>query len=123
MRVALVAVGMAVVLGGCETFEPYSVQYDQVIDQDGVSVYGNLMEDFAGERWWQFSASNSNAFSACVQTNLTSGSTSGHSMGGIHLLGPGATTDIGYVELPADFRTNTRVWNPLADGSCGYPPD
>jgi hypothetical protein len=123
MRVAFVAVGMALLLGGCETFEPYSVQYDQIINESGVSVYGNLMEDFSGARWWQFTANNSNDFSACVRTSLTSGSTSGHTMGGSHLLGPGETVDIGYVELPGSFNTDTRVWNPRADGSCGSPPD
>ena len=122
MRGITMAAALTVLLAGCEAFEPYSVEYDQIIDSSGVSVYGNLMEDIAGSRWWQFSASNLNGESVCVQHSLASGSTSGHSMGGVHLIGPGATVDIGYVELPADFRTDTQVWRPQASGSCGSPP-
>jgi hypothetical protein len=122
MRSAILVAGLAVLVAGCETFEPYSVEFDQILDQSGVAVYGNLMEDIAGERWWQFTASNSNAFSVCVQTSLTGGRTSGHSMGGIHLLAPGQSTDIGYVELPGDFRTSSAIWTPQADGNCGSPP-
>lgn len=122
MRRVVVAAGLVVLLAGCETFEPYSIQYSEAINHSGVSVYGNLMEDFVGAQWWQFSASNSNDFSACVKHSLTSGRTSGHTMGATHLLGPGETADVGYVELPADFQTNTVVWNPQTDGSCGNPP-
>lgn len=122
MRAAVVAAGLAVVLAGCETFEPYSIDYDEIINESGVSVYANLMEDF-GSRWYQFSASNSNSFSVCAQTYLHEGaSTSGHSMGGVFRIGPGETIDIGYVTLPASFNTGTQVWDVEPNGECGSPP-
>jgi hypothetical protein len=124
MRTAILAAGAALVaLAGCETFEPYSVDYQEIINDQGVSVYSNEMEDFSGERWIQFSASNGGSYLACVQIRITSGNTSGHRMGDTYLLRPGDTTDIGYVTLPASFDTNSRVWSPEPDGSCGPPPN
>ena len=123
MRARAIVAGLALACAGCETFEPYSVDYDEIINESGVSVSGNLMEDIAGARWWQFSASNANGFSVCVQTRLQdNASTSGHSMGAIYLVGAGETLDIGYVELPAAFNTSTHVWAPDASGQCGSPP-
>jgi hypothetical protein len=43
-------------------------------------------------------------------------------MGGAIRVGPGETTDVGYVTLPARFSFDTQVWNTQDDGSCGYPP-
>lgn len=111
------------VLGGCETFEPYSVNYDLISDQEGVAVYANEMEDISGSRWIQFSASNQNDFPACVQVRFDgNGETSGHSMGEIIRLDASSTLDIGYVTLPARFNTLSQVWNVDDDGECGYPP-
>jgi len=110
-------------MAGCETFDPYSVEYDEIISEQGVVVYGNLMEDITGSRWWQFSASNSSDTPACVQVRLTSGSTSGHAMGDIYLIQPGDQIDIGYVTLPGRFNTNSKVWDPDWNDDCGYPPD
>lgn len=123
MRVAMAA-GLACLplLTGCETFDPYSVEYREIIEEQGVSVYSNLMEDFSGSRWLQFSASNASGYPACVQIRLTDGNTSGHNMGNTYLLESGATLDIGYVNLPGRFNTNTQVWDTESDGSCGYPP-
>ncbi len=123
MRTTILAAGVAIVaLAGCETFEPYSVDYQEIVSDQGVSVYSNEMEDFVGDRWIQFSASNGGSYIACVQIRLVSGNTSGHSMGDTYLLRPGNTIDIGYVTLPASFDTSTRVWSPQADGACGSPP-
>lgn len=120
MRVVLVAAGMAVMLGGCETFEEtYTIDQDVIINEQGVQVNSDLEEDFWGSRWYQFRAYNSNAFSICVQVTLKDGSyTSGHSLGAAHLIGPGGSADVGYVTLPADFYVNTSVFNPNGSGQC-----
>lgn len=124
MRLTVLAGLLALpLMAGCETFDPYSVQYDEVINEQGVLIYGNLMEDISGSRWWQFSASNGSDTPACVQVRLTGGSTSGHSMGQTYQLQPGEQIDVGYVTLPGSFNTNSSVWNPDIDGDCGYPPN
>lgn len=123
MRIAM-GIGLVVlpVLAACETFEPYSVEYEEIIQEQGVSVYSNLMEDISGDRWLQFSASNASGADACVQIRIVDGSTSGHRMGDVYRLASGETVDIGYVDLPAQLNTNTQVWQPQADGNCGYAP-
>jgi len=122
MRLVLTGLIALPVLAACETFDPYSVEYKEILQDQGVSVYSNLMEDFSGSRWVQFTASNAGGIDACVQIRLTGGNTSGHKMGDTYRLEPGATIDIGYVNLPGRFDTSTQVWNTEADGSCGYPP-
>lgn len=123
MRAVMFA-GMACLslLAACETFEPYSVEYREVLQEKGVTIYSNVMEDFSGSRWLQFSASNAGGYPACVQIRLTEGNTSGHSMGRTYRVEPGSVLDIGYVDLPGNFGTNTQVWNTQSDGNCGYPP-
>jgi hypothetical protein len=120
MRVALVAAGMAVMLGGCETFEEtYLIEQDVMVNEQGVQVNSDLEEDFWGSRWYQFRAYNSNDFPICVRITLKDGSyTSGHSLGGSHLIAPGGSADVGYVNTPADFYINTAVFNPNASGAC-----
>lgn len=126
MRAACCAVVMALPLvGGCEVFEEtYTVQREALVDQNGVYIYEDLEEDFFGARWFQYTASNSNAFPICVRVSLASGaSTSGHSMGRIIRIASGDTVDIGYVHLPASFGFNTEAWGTRADGTCGPPPN
>jgi hypothetical protein len=125
MRAGLCVTAMALpLLGGCEVFEPYAVEYETLISRNGVSVTANLMEDFSS-RWRQFTASNYSDYPVCAQVSLTGNpSTSGHSMGGIYRIDPGATMDIGYVTMPAHFGVNARTWEAKPDGGCGYgPPD
>lgn len=122
MRAGLAGLAALAVSGACETFEPYSVDYREVVSQQGVLVYSNEMEDFAGDRWVQFTASNSGSLMACAQIRIVDGRTSGHKMGTTYLLRPGDTIDIGYVQLPADFDTSTWIWAAQPGGQCGTPP-
>ena len=119
----LVAILAVPALGACETFDPYSVDYRLISDQEGVAVYSNEMEDISGSRWLQFSADNRNSFPACVQVRFDGdGETSGHSMGDVIRLEASGSADIGYVNLPASFNPLSQVWNVGDDGNCGYPP-
>jgi hypothetical protein len=120
MRAAMVAVGMAVLLGGCETFEEtYTIEQDTLIDEGGVQVTSDLQEDFFGERWFQFRAYNSNSFPVCVQVSLKDGSyTNGHSMGALHRVDSGTSVDVGYINTPADFNVSARVTTTNGSGAC-----
>jgi hypothetical protein len=120
MRVALVAVGMAVLMGGCETFEEtYTIEQDVIIDEQGVRVVSDLEEDFWGSSWFQFRAYNSNSFPVCVRVSLHDGSyTSGHSLGAVHRIEPSATVDVGYINTPADFNVNALVTTTNGSGAC-----
>jgi hypothetical protein len=120
MRVALVAAGMVVLLGGCETFEEtYTIEQDVIIDEQGVRVVSDLEEDFWGSSWFQFRAYNSNSFPICVRVSLEDGSyTSGHSLGGAHRIEAGGAADVGYITNPSEFYINTGVFSPSASGEC-----
>ena len=120
MRAAVVAAGLAVMLGGCETFEEtYLIEQDVMVNEQGVQVNSDLEEDFWGSRWYQFRAYNSNTFPVCVRVTLKDGSyTSGHSLGGSHLIAAGGSADVGYITLPADFYVNASVFSPTDNGAC-----
>lgn len=108
-------------VSGCETLsESYSVEQIDLINESGIHVYSNLMENpWDGSQYWQFRASNYGNYPFCVQVGLSRiGFTSGHSMGYNHYLAPGETKDVGYVHAPADFETDTRTWDPGSDDSC-----
>ncbi|ABI78020.1 putative lipoprotein [Hyphomonas neptunium ATCC 15444] len=106
---------------GCETLsESYSIERMDEINDSGIHVYSDLMENpWDGSRYWQFRAANYAGYPFCVQAALKDVRfTNGHSMGYSHYIAPGETKDIGYVHAPADFGTTTRTWNPASDGSC-----
>jgi hypothetical protein len=123
MRATLVATAFGAVaslcmLGGCETFdESYLIQQDVIIDSQNVRVTSDLEENgFSGNRWFQFRAFNSNDFDVCVRVTLKEGSqTSGHSMGGLHRVGPSQMVDVGYINSPANFHVNAEI-GPTGDG-------
>lgn len=116
------ALGTAILaLPGCETLsEPTLIDQTVIIDHEGVRVTSDLEEDFlSGNRWFQFRAFNSNDFNVCVQVTLLDGSsTSGHSLGGIHRVGPTQMADVGYITAPADFRVNAEVFDTNDDEQC-----
>jgi hypothetical protein len=116
----LAAAAAIFVLGGCETFEPYLVERETLIDEDGIFVYSDLMEDgWDGTQHWQFSATNYNAYPVCVSVNFTPNSyADAYSMGGHYRVEPGGTMDIGYVFAPANFGVNSQAWGPDANGNC-----
>lgn len=109
------------VVSGCETLtESYSVERSDVINDGGVHVYSDLMENaWDGARYWQFRAGNYSDYPFCVQAGLNNVRFSnGHSMGYNHYVAPGETKDIGYVNAPADFEVDARTWDPGPDGRC-----
>jgi len=120
MRAVAFAAGLAVLFGGCETFEEtYLLEQDVLVDEQGIRVVSDLEEDFWGSSWFQFRAYNSNSFPVCVQVTLRDGSyTSGHSLGGAHRIEAGGSADVGYITNPSDFYINTAVSNPSDSGAC-----
>jgi len=116
------ALGLAALaLAGCETLnESYTIEERTIIDEQGVRVTSELQEDLLGaNRWFQFRAYNSNDFNVCVQVTLLDGSsTSGHSMGGLHKVGPNQQVDVGYITAPADFRVNAEFADSDDNGEC-----
>ncbi len=116
----LAAAAALLVVTGCETmFEPIMLQREVIFDEQGLYVYGDLEESFEGDRYWNFWASNSNAFPVCVGLTLSADSrTSGHAFDGIHLVGPGAMVGVGYVYEPASFAVESDIWTPDDSGNC-----
>lgn len=118
---SLVALAALFTVSACETLsESYSIERDDLINDSGIHVYSDLMESpWDGSRYWQFRASNYASFPFCVQTALESVSYSnGYDMGQVYYLAPGTSIDIGYVHAPADFRVDTRTWDPDVNGNC-----
>lgn len=121
MKSKLLAVGVAALfVAGCETFEPYLVERETLIDEDGVYVYSDLMEDgWDGTQHWQFSAYNGNSFPVCVSVGFGPNSyADSYNMGGNYKVEAGQTIDIGYVMAPANFGVNAQAWNPDTYGNC-----
>lgn len=121
MKIRALAV-LAAVLGAsaCESvFEPVLLERETLLDEEGVYIYSDLEETFDGERYWQFSASNYNAFHVCVSAGFTGNSyADNYSMGGSYRIEPGGVIDIGYVYAPANFGVDSRVWNVDQNGNC-----
>jgi|GEM_PF-1586384 len=120
------AVGCIVVGGlmmaGCETFDDYMIASQTETTLDGALIRVDTMETFTGERYDQFRAWNGGSMAICAQV-VFNGSNNyaggGYSMGSIYRVAPGATVDIGYVQYPANYGYQTRLWTPQANGACG----
>lgn len=54
--------------------------------------------------------------SAC--NTLSESYSNGYDIGQVHYLTPGENRYIGYVYAPADFRVDTRIWDPDVNGNC-----
>ncbi|AXE66079.1 putative lipoprotein [Hyphomonas polymorpha PS728] len=109
------------VVSACETLsESYVIERDDLLNEDGIHVYSDLMENpWDGAQYWQFRATNYSDYPFCVRTGLASVSHSnGYDMGNVHYLAPGESRDIGYVHAPANFQVDARTWDPDANGNC-----
>ncbi|WP_139792396.1 hypothetical protein [Henriciella litoralis] len=114
------ALAATFILGACESmYEPILLERQTISNEQGIYVYGDLEEGFEGDRFWNFYATNNNAFPVCVGLTLGAGSnTSGHSFDGVHRIEPGDTEGVGYLYLPASYTLETGAWNPDDYGSC-----
>lgn len=118
---SLAALAVLLTVSACETLgESYAIERDDLLNEDGIHVYSDLMENaWDGARYWQFRAVNYSEYPFCVRVGLASVSYSnGYDMGHVHYLAPGASRDIGYVHAPADFRVEARAWDPDENGGC-----
>lgn len=112
--------GMA--MAGCETFDDYVVSSETGETFQGAVIRLDRMETFAGDRYDQFRAWNGGSRTVCAQVVFVGSNNytgSGYSMGTVYSVAPGSTMDIGYVQYPASYESEGRLWSPQANGACG----
>lgn len=116
-----VALAAVLAVSACETLgESYSVEQKDILNEDGMRVYSDLMENGWDDAFhWQFRATNYSDYPFCVRTGLASiRFSNGYEMGQVHYMAPGSSRDIGYVNGPADFQVDAQTWEPDANGQC-----
>ena len=109
-------------VAGCETFDDYMISSETGVTLEGAVIRVDEMETFTGERYDQFRAWNGGRRNICAQV-VFSGSNNytgaGYSMCSVYNVAPGSTLDIGYVQHPARYVYEGRLWSPQSNGACG----
>ena len=112
----------SMMMAGCETFDDYMIASETGLMLEGAIVRLDTMETFTGDRYDQFRVWNGGSRAICAQV-VFNGSNNyaggGYSMGSVYSVAPGTTVDIGYVQYPANYGYQSRLWTPQSNGACG----
>jgi len=120
LRLAIIG-GLGALASACAILEPSVIDSDSIISNSNATIRVDVMEQLTGERYDQFRASNYGSYPICAQVVFdgTFYAGGGYSMGSTFKVPPGQTFDIGYVDYPARYEVQARLWSPRSDGACG----
>lgn len=121
VRAAVLLSGLGALLAGCAVLEPTVLSSETVSSTNSGSIRVDVLEELTGERRDQYRASNYGSTPLCAQVAFDGSFSAGggYSMGGVFLVRPNSTVDIGYVDHPSTYSARSRLWSPRADGACG----
>jgi hypothetical protein len=121
IRAAVLLSGLGALLAGCAVLEPSVISSDTLASSSSGSIRVDVLEELTGERRDQFRASNYSSSPLCAQVSFDGEfyAGGGYSMGGVYLVQPNSTVDIGYVDHPSNYTAHSRLWSPGPGGGCG----